>query len=190
MESHDVMMGPYCDDGTMPSDWPFKEWSDTMHEASVRAGRPLKIANKMKRWYIEAGFVDVQEKIIKIPINSWPRDRHLKSLGSHWAEDILAGLQAFSLALFSRIFMWNKTEIEVYLVNVRKAITNTRVHAYNKYYVVWGRKPEAPVLVFNSQNTSTPSYQSTAPHQSPASAAPPTDLLPRRPEDIPLPVSP
>jgi metalloendopeptidase OMA1, mitochondrial len=31
---------------------------------------------------------------------------------------------------------------QVYLVNVRKSITDHRVHAYHKYYVVYGRKPE------------------------------------------------
>lgn len=166
MESQDVMHPPFCDDGTMPEDWPFKDWSDSMEEASMKANRPLSIANQLKRWYIEAGFVDVHEKIIKLPINSWPRGKHLKTLGKYWAEDLLAGLQGFSLALFSREFGWSKTEIEVcvpnflypvsfrypagilttgdqvYLVNVRKSITDHRVHAYHKYYVVYGRRPE------------------------------------------------
>ena len=113
MESQDLMHPPFCDDGTMPEDWPFKDWSDSMEEASMKANRPLRIANKLKRWYIEAGFVDVHQKIIKLPINSWPRDKHLKTLGKYWAEDLLAGLQGFSLALFSREFGWSKTEIEV-----------------------------------------------------------------------------
>jgi hypothetical protein len=33
---------------------------------------------------------------------------------------------------------------QVYLVNVRKSITDHRVHAYHKYYVVYGRKPSEP----------------------------------------------
>lgn len=115
MESQDLMHPPFCDDGTMPEDWPFKEWSETMDQASIDANRPLCIANKLKTWYIEAGFVDVQEKVIKLPINSWPRNKLLKAMGKHWAENLLAGLQGFSLALFSRVFGWNKTEIEVCL---------------------------------------------------------------------------
>lgn len=79
-----------------------------------------------------------------MPINSWPRRRYLKILGKAWAENLLAGLQGFTLALFSRIFGWNKTEIEVYLVKIRKSITDHRVHAYHKYYIVYGRKPDVP----------------------------------------------
>ncbi len=79
----------------------------------VAAGRPLRIANKMKRWYEEAGFVDVQQKIFRLPINSWPRDKHMKALGRWSEENWLAGLSGFSMGHFSRILNWTKTEIEV-----------------------------------------------------------------------------
>jgi metalloendopeptidase OMA1, mitochondrial len=113
MESLEIMHPPFCDDGTMAADWPFKEWSETMEDAAKTANRPLGTANRLKKWYAEAGFVDVHEKIIKIPINSWPRDPKLKMLGKYWAENFLAGLQGFSLVLFSRVFGWTKSEIEV-----------------------------------------------------------------------------
>lgn len=35
MESHDVMHPPFCDDGSMPDDWPFKEWSQYIEDASM-----------------------------------------------------------------------------------------------------------------------------------------------------------
>lgn len=113
MESQDIMHPPFSDDGTMPRDWPFREWSYYIEDAAKQAGRPLRIANKMKRWYIEAGFVDVQEKVIKLPINTWPKDTKLKVLGQWWAENLMSGLQGFSLALLSRVFSWSKEEIEV-----------------------------------------------------------------------------
>jgi hypothetical protein len=192
MESLECMNSPFCDDGTMPPDWPFKEWTETMAEAANNANRPLQIANKLKRWYTEAGFVDIHEKITKIPINSWPRDKHMKTLGKYWAENMLAGLQGFSLALFSRVFGWSKTEIEVrftllevhylftgltydqiYLVKIRKSITDHNVHAYTKVYTVWGRKPDVSTNP-TEDITPTASHQ---PHQIPHNI-----VLPR-PED-------
>ena len=113
MESQEVMQPPFCDDGSMPHDWPFKEWSEKMEEAANNMGRPLRTADRLKRWFIEAGFVDVHEKVIKLPISSWPRDRKLKVVGKWWAENLLMGLQGFTLALFSRVFGWKKDEIEV-----------------------------------------------------------------------------
>ncbi|KAH6662367.1 S-adenosyl-L-methionine-dependent methyltransferase [Halenospora varia] len=161
MESLECMHPPYCDDGTMPADWPFKEWTQTMDEAAMNAGRPLRIASRLKKWYIAAGFEDVHEKVIKIPINQWPRDRHLKQLGRYWAENLLAGLQGFSLALFSRVFGWNKTEIEIYLVKIRKSITDHHVHAYTKVYTVWGRKPDPQAESSNPETTPSISVSSS-----------------------------
>lgn len=74
----------YCDDGTMPPDWPFADWHRTMDLASMQLDRPLRIANKLKRWFREAGFVDVHEEVFKVPCNAWPRDSHLKNLGKVW----------------------------------------------------------------------------------------------------------
>ncbi|CAG8951124.1 hypothetical protein HYFRA_00006522 [Hymenoscyphus fraxineus] len=165
MESQEIMSTLYCDDGTMPSDWPFLEWNKYLDDAAMAADRPMRIGNKMKRWYQQAGFVDVQEKVYKLPVNPWPRDPHLKTLGKMQEANWLAGLNAISMGLFSRVFGWNKTEIEVYLVNVRKSISNKRVHAYNRVFVVWGRKPTEEEMAAKSQpvSTSTHTRQDAAP---------------------------
>lgn len=112
MESQEIMPTPYCDDGTIPADWPFLDWTKTSDEAAMEADKPLRIANKLKRWYEQLGFVDVQEKVFKLPLNPWPKDKHLKTLGTMYEENWLGGLQGFSMAPFSRVLNWSKTEIE------------------------------------------------------------------------------
>ncbi|KAK5276951.1 hypothetical protein LTR16_010468, partial [Cryomyces antarcticus] len=64
-------------------------------------------------------------------------------LGRFSEESLLDGIQAFSLAWLHRGLGWSKEQIEVYLVDVRKAISDRSVHAYHKIFVVWGRKPKA-----------------------------------------------
>jgi SAM-dependent methyltransferase len=116
MECQEIMPAPHCDDGTMPPDWPFLEWVKYSDEAAMESDKPLRIGNKLKRWYEANGFVDVHEKIFKLPMNPWPKDKHLKTLGSMSEENWLSGLQGFTMAPFSRILNWNKTEIEVSLL--------------------------------------------------------------------------
>jgi metalloendopeptidase OMA1, mitochondrial len=113
MEGQEVMSTPYCDDGTMPPDWSFKEWTNSLDDASMKLERPLRIANKLKRWFVEAGYVDVHEKVFKLPVNTWPRDPEFKTLGAWWQHNLLLGLQGFSLAYFTRVLGWTKDEIEV-----------------------------------------------------------------------------
>ncbi|TGO73401.1 hypothetical protein BELL_0364g00060 [Botrytis elliptica] len=142
MESQEIFFTPYCDDESMTETWPFLEWIGFVEKAATKAGRSMNIAKNLKSWYEAAGFVDVQEKVFKLPVNPWSKDKHLYNLGEMSEENWLACLSSFSMALFSRILNWKQEQIEVYLVNVRKSIPNRNVHAYNKIYVVWGRKPE------------------------------------------------
>lgn len=114
MESQEPMSIIYCDDGTMKEDWPFNLWMKHLARASMVADRPLGIANKMKRWYEEAGYVDVEERVFKVPLNPWPKDPHMKLLGALEMENMLSGLQAFSLAYFTRDLQWTKDETEVW----------------------------------------------------------------------------
>lgn len=141
MESQDLMPTVYCDDGTMGPNYTYAEWVQTQDKAAMNIGQPLRIANKLKRWYEQAGFVDVHEEVFKLPINSWPKDPQFKMLGRFNETNYLDGVQAWSLQLFTRGLNWTKDEIEVYLVHVRKSISDRSVHGYNKIYVVWGRKP-------------------------------------------------
>lgn len=174
MESQEVMSTPYCDDGTMPPNWPFLEWNKYLDEAAMTAERPLRIANKLKRWYEAAGFVDVQEIVFKLPLGDWPRDPHLKSLGRMSEENWHAGLSGFSMGLLSRVLNWTKTEIEVFLVNVRKSLSDKRVHAYHKVYVVWGRKPFPGEIATPSTSTSSRPPPPPPPPPPPSSWAEPS----------------
>lgn len=147
LESQELQPPPHCDDGTMPPDWPFLRYVEKLQEASLEVGRELDIAPKLRGWFEDAGFVDIQQRVFKAPLGRWPKDPAMKDLGHWWAENMSVGLAAFSLAYFSRVLGWSTEEIELYLVDVRKSLTDRDVHAYHRMYVVWGRKPEVGEVV-------------------------------------------
>jgi len=135
MESQELYPSVLCDDGTMDkSKHAFHQFWQKLDEAAMIMGKPLRIANKLKRWYEEAGFVDVHEEVFKIPINSWPKDPQFKLIGRFWADSLNLGVQGFALALFTRYLAWTKDELEVYLVDVRQSLQDKSVHAYHKLY--------------------------------------------------------
>lgn len=137
MESQELYSSVFCDDGTLDRENnAFYRYMLKFDEAAMDAGKPLRIANKLKNWYQQAGFVDVQEEVFKIPINGWPKDPRFKMVGRFWADSLVQGLQGFCLALFTRVWGWSKDEVEVYLVPVRQAIMDRNVHAYHKLYVL------------------------------------------------------
>jgi hypothetical protein len=84
-----------------------------MVEGARLLNREMVMANTVKQAYEEAGFVDVHERVFKMPINAWPKDERLKELGRMWERNLLSGLSGFSVLLFNRAFGRTPAETEV-----------------------------------------------------------------------------
>ncbi len=150
-----MLLTMLCDDGTMPDDWPLKRLMDDLYDCAEQIGRSLRCAETYKQALINVGFVDVQQITYKLPINNWPRDRKWKEMGSMWKGIFEGGgLQAISMGLLHRVRGLNREQIEVsrhpmlsqgtrhvegandrvqlHLVECRRALQDTSVHAYEK----------------------------------------------------------
>jgi hypothetical protein len=52
-------------------------------------------------------------------------------LGAWNLENIMSGLEGFTLAPFTRIYGWTPEEVELFLIDLRKEkMRNTNIHAY------------------------------------------------------------
>jgi hypothetical protein len=120
-----------------------------MFESAKSLGRFSNSAESYKAQMITAGFENVVELQYKWPQNRWPVDRKLKEIGmlpsmkSHrqaefltrmegmWTlENFTTGLSGLSMALFTRGLGWTAKELEVFLVDVRKDMRDTKIHTY------------------------------------------------------------
>ncbi len=146
------------DDGTLAEDSALARWFHDMAVAGDVCNRPTVMAHKLREVYERVGFVDVQEKIFKMPTNGWAKDERLKDIGRMWERNLGPGLAGISFSMFNRAFNRTPEEIEVcfhyserYLalltgqqvavVDVRRDLSDPRIHAYMPIWVVWGRKP-------------------------------------------------
>ncbi len=50
-------------------------------------------------------------------------------------------VEAYALALFTRVLGWTNEKTQVFLSAVRKELKDPNVHIYGKLHVVYGRKP-------------------------------------------------
>ncbi|EJT80933.1 hypothetical protein GGTG_00923 [Gaeumannomyces tritici R3-111a-1] len=138
-ETHGIFQ---CDDGSIPPGFAPNLWAHNMQVAGDAGRIQMGIAPKMAGWFREAGFIDVQEVILRLPVGAWDRtDDHQRVLGALWLKNLDWGLSSITMALFHRYLGMTKEQIEVFLVDVRKGIRNPSIHSYQTLYVVWGRKP-------------------------------------------------
>ncbi|KAI9733995.1 MAG: hypothetical protein M1834_002652 [Cirrosporium novae-zelandiae] len=139
------LLHPYTsDDNTMPPSNIISKWCELWLEASKKLGKDLDQTKHYKKWMQEAGFPadSIQETFYKWPLNTWPKDKKHKELGLWNLENVLQGLSGFCLAMFTRGLGWTKEEVEVFLINVRKELKNTKTHGYIPVVVLVARKPE------------------------------------------------
>ncbi|KXG51517.1 uncharacterized protein PGRI_089100 [Penicillium griseofulvum] len=151
----------HSDDDTLQKDGVLASWGDNFIGCSERAGRSLLTQETMRGAIEKAGFVDVQEKLYKIPLGPWPKDKVLKEAGqlqyAHW----VAALEGWAMWLLTKHGAptpWTQAEVQVYLSKVRAELRNPRTHAYEYARRVWARKPtveeEMANLVIKSETPS------------------------------------
>lgn len=142
VELMDAVYPVDCDDGTLSPDSPVYKWNKTLCEAAAISGKRLDEGLRHKKYMIDAGFENVTETRYKWPINTWPRDPKYKEIGAWTLENILQGIQGFSLALFTRILGWSPEQVELFLVDVRRDFKDKNIHSYFHVVVVHGRRPK------------------------------------------------
>ncbi|KAL2151628.1 hypothetical protein VTH82DRAFT_6726 [Thermothelomyces myriococcoides] len=79
---------------------------------------------------LDAGFVRVSEMVYKWPTNPWPRDRKYKLIGHYSDQNLSTNLYGISARLFTRGLGWTTQELEEFLVDVKKDLSNRSYHAY------------------------------------------------------------
>jgi len=133
-----------CDDGTVPDDSQFKEYDRLLRAAATAFGTPLEDPAGYEKWFKDAGFAGVTEKIFKMPTSPWPKDPRLRLVGAFEQMNLTVNLEGISTRVFQKGLGWGVDESKVFFAGVRKDIKNRRHHSYYPYVVVYGQKPLVP----------------------------------------------
>jgi len=132
---------PHCDDGTMPPDFPLRNYFSAVIEGLRNLGVPLDASRQEASNLSAYGFINVRHEIMKIPIGTWPMNKTLKTVGLYARTGITDGLQGMAFGPLCRGMGWSKAQVEVMLIDVRKALADSSVHCYLPFHVMYGQKP-------------------------------------------------
>lgn len=107
-----------------------KSWNEKFMAGALALGRDFTKVGKYKQVLEEVGFVDVVEKMYVWPTGTWPRGKHMKTIGAWCREDSLAGIQGASVAILTRGCGMKIEDVEALLVDVKAEIRSNKIHAY------------------------------------------------------------
>ncbi|PGH21339.1 hypothetical protein AJ80_03390 [Polytolypa hystricis UAMH7299] len=141
IELQELFFQAQCDDNTMPADYKLTHWLSLIEEGLAKFDIDLLSPKKHPGYLRDTGFTNVQERVFKVPIGTWPKNPTLKKVGLYNRCMIVDGLQGNSMKPFTKALGWSVEEVEVFNVEVRKACENAKVHSYFPFHVVYAQKP-------------------------------------------------
>jgi hypothetical protein len=130
MEQVEIDFYPKCDDGSLPSNSALVQWANYLVNATERAYRPLAYNLHTRQMLETLGFVDISEQVIKVPLNPWPTDPHLKEIGRWYNLALVQGLEALSLGPFARMLQWSKEDVDRIVKAAKWDICLKKYHTY------------------------------------------------------------
>ena len=96
----------------------------------------------MFQYYLDKTLWLIWPSYLQVPLNPWAKDRKLKEIGRYEQVNVIEGIEAYSLALFTRVLGWSNEQAQVFFAGVRKEVKDRSLHLYVKAYFVYGQKPE------------------------------------------------
>ncbi|OCK79330.1 S-adenosyl-L-methionine-dependent methyltransferase [Lepidopterella palustris CBS 459.81] len=141
VEIQDLNFPLRCDDGTAGPESPPMTWSSLMIEGAAKLGVDLSASNRFRDIMSNVGFEEVTVEHHAWPINSWPKDQNEKEKGMWVLQNVLEGLQGFSMGYYTRGLRWRAEEVDVFLASVRERMKDKRSHVYLPIGVFYARKP-------------------------------------------------
>ncbi|KFY83898.1 hypothetical protein V500_09805 [Pseudogymnoascus sp. VKM F-4518 (FW-2643)] len=130
-------------DNSLPKDSYLYQYHKLVEDAIAKMHREYAPGPNLKKWAEEAGYVNVTERIIPLPIGVWPKDKELKEIGAWNYLCLIEGLEAICMRLFTAVLEWSAEEVLVFLTKVRselKDLKKNNFHPQYTYYVVTGQK--------------------------------------------------
>ncbi|KAF5544013.1 methyltransferase [Fusarium phyllophilum] len=145
VESGEINPTFYSDDGSIDDVEALQTWNQLVVESGKGFGRSFTNIDNDVQLFRDAGLVDVQSFDFKVPIGGWPKDEKMRKVGQFLRASIENDLEGYTMMVWHQIMNWPEDEYQVFLINMRKAFKDRRIHGYMRVRYVYGRKPDAEI---------------------------------------------
>ncbi|KAK1757039.1 S-adenosyl-L-methionine-dependent methyltransferase [Echria macrotheca] len=128
-----------------PKDPIWKEWSAIFDHVQEATGNNFNLIDNFEiaKFMEEAGFTNIQKKLVKVPIGGWPAQQKWKDVGLYNKLGIETGLEGFALFALTTIMGWQYEQVQLLLARVRASLNDKKQHNYNPWGIAWAQKPKA-----------------------------------------------
>ena len=140
IEFQDLHMTIFCEDCTVPQDNPLVKVCTLTVEALKLLGFDSDFVYRIPHELEGAGFTNVQRKILKIPVGSWPEDKKDRYFGL-MAREVLDELPHVIASKLAQNLDLPQSDVNALVSEAESAYARPEHHIYMECAVVYAQKP-------------------------------------------------
>ncbi|KAM0245577.1 hypothetical protein ACHAQJ_010525 [Trichoderma viride] len=146
VEVQEFQYAAACDDDSCNEPYAWRDFLRYMGDGLAVLGSNLHAILNVQDELKAAGFQGIGRIDLKCPNGPWPKSRRLQECGHILRDVILWGLIGLARRPLGHGLGWTTVQIEMFLVDVRKAIIAERnglpkFHSYFPFHNIYGYKP-------------------------------------------------
>ncbi|KAI1816895.1 S-adenosyl-L-methionine-dependent methyltransferase [Poronia punctata] len=128
------------DNGALTDSSALRQWSQTYLTAMEQSKNP-RAPRRLGGWLRNAGFTDIDERMIPLPMCGWPQNQREREIGAANQENVRMLLSSVALYPFTQHLDLSITEFHVLVAKARAEAATPALKPYFPLYVCVGRKP-------------------------------------------------
>jgi len=102
---------PRSANGPLAPNFSLVQWYNLLMTAMDQCGKPMRLPPNNSDRLRAAGFVNIQEEVIRVPLTPWSRDRHEQDMARWFNLGMMHGIEGYSLAPLLRILRMPEEDV-------------------------------------------------------------------------------
>ncbi|KAK4193909.1 S-adenosyl-L-methionine-dependent methyltransferase [Podospora australis] len=136
----EVYFNVQSDNGTLTANHALQVWSQS-YLSSIQRYKDPRVALRLQTLMTQAGFVEVESRLITLPLSGWSTDPRDQAIGAANRANVQRLLSSLAIYPFAQALGMSNTDIQLLVAQARSEADNPAFKAYFPVYVCIGRKP-------------------------------------------------
>ncbi|KAL2159869.1 hypothetical protein VTH06DRAFT_2002 [Thermothelomyces fergusii] len=136
----EIYFNAQSDNGTLTSNHALQIWSQSyMH--SIHPLKDPRAPLRLQNWMTQAGFVEVESRVLTLPLSAWPTDPRENAIGAESQANIHRLMSSLSVYPLAHALNMTDADVQLLIAQARSEANDPAFKAYFPVYVCIGRKP-------------------------------------------------
>jgi len=136
----ELYLNVQSDNGSITDQNALRQWS-SKYKAALDDLKDLSIGTRLGNLMTAAGLVEVDTKMMQLPLSAWPSVTKLRQVGELNRQNSRRLLSSVALYPLTQRLHMSRQEFEALVDRAREEIDDLSLKAYFPLYVAIGRKP-------------------------------------------------